>query len=144
NIVVNPSSIEIASRDKVKTDKRDALKIATQLSTGRLRCVFVPTQEREEKRSMTRLRSNVLSLRHRVGQQFKSLLFTQGLIDMADDTAICEKWILKKLKEVVEAHYTKDFYYSLNQYAELWIHLTKQMKEIEAKLNLQAEEDKVL
>src|SRR6185312_10917405 len=41
NIVVNPSSIEIASRDKVKTDKRDALKIATQLSTGRLRCVFV-------------------------------------------------------------------------------------------------------
>ena len=145
NIVVNPSSIEIASRDKVKTDKRDALKIATQLSVGRLRGIFVPSKEREQKRSITRLRSNILSLRHRVGQQFKSLLFTQGLIDMADDTIICEKWISKKLKEVVvKAGYTKDFYYSLNQYAELWIHLTKQMKEIESRLNVQAEEDKAL
>jgi len=145
NIVVNPSSIEIASRDKVKTDKRDALKIATQLSAGRLRGVFVPTPEREEKRSITRLRSNILSLRHQVGQQFKSLLFTQGLIDMTDDTVICEKWISKKLKEVVvKTSYTKDFYYTINQYAELWIHLTKQIKEIELRLNIQAGEDKVL
>ena len=38
NIVVHPGSIEVASRDCVKTDKRDALKIATQLATGRLQC----------------------------------------------------------------------------------------------------------
>lgn len=145
NIVVNPSSIEIASRDKVKTDKRDALKIATQLSVGRLQGIFVPTKEREEKRSITRLRTNILSLRHRVGQQLKSLLFTKGLIDMEDDTVICEKWISKKLKEVVvKARYTEDFCYSLTQYAELWIHLTKQMKKIELRLDIQAKEDEAL
>jgi len=51
NIVVHPGSIEVASRDRVKTDKRDAFKIANQLAAGRLRGVFVPSQEREEKRS---------------------------------------------------------------------------------------------
>ena len=40
NIVVHAASIEIASRDRVKTDKRDSLKIATQLSTGRLRGIY--------------------------------------------------------------------------------------------------------
>ena len=50
---------------------------------------------------------------------------------MTDDTVICKKWKSAKLKEVVINCHTKDFYYSLNQYAELWIYLTKQMKEVE-------------
>src|SRR5204862_8124907 len=79
NKVVHPGSIEVASRNRVKTDKRDSLKIARQLSANRLRGIFVPSQEREEKRSLTRLRTNILKLRHQVGQQFKALLFTQGL-----------------------------------------------------------------
>ena len=37
NIVVNAASIEVASRDRVKTDKRDAVKIAKQLSSGFLK-----------------------------------------------------------------------------------------------------------
>lgn len=88
NIVIHPGSIEVASRDRVKTDKRDALKMATQLSVGRLRGIYVPTQEREEKRSVTRLRMSVSKLRHQVGQQFKALLFTQGLIESEDDTRL--------------------------------------------------------
>ena len=31
-IVVNPCSIEVSSRDRIKTDKRDSLKMATQLA----------------------------------------------------------------------------------------------------------------
>ena len=37
NIVVHPASIEVSSRDRVKTDKRDSLKIASQLSNGVLK-----------------------------------------------------------------------------------------------------------
>jgi transposase len=44
-IVVHAASIEVSSRDTVKTDKRDSLKIAQQLSAGRLRGVRVPTEE---------------------------------------------------------------------------------------------------
>ena len=40
--------------------------------------------------------------------------------------------------------YSKDFYYSLNQYAEEWIQLTERMKKVETKLKAQAEEDKKL
>src|ERR1700730_12874789 len=35
NIVVHPANIETGSRDCVKTDKRDSLKIAKQLADGR-------------------------------------------------------------------------------------------------------------
>ncbi len=47
NIVVHAASIEVSSRDRVKTDKRDAIKIAMQLSAGRLECIHsvdVPIQ----------------------------------------------------------------------------------------------------
>ncbi len=44
-IVLHPASIEVSSRDTVKTDKRDSLKIAQQLAAGRLQCVSVPTKE---------------------------------------------------------------------------------------------------
>lgn len=144
NIVIHPGSIEVASRDRVKTDKRDALKIATQLSAGRLRGIFVPSQEREEKRSVTRLRTNISKLRHQVGQQFKALLFTQGLIEAEDDTVLCPKWLSKKLCEVKQMGYSEDFFYSVNQYAEQWIQLTERMKVIKARLEVQANEENEL
>lgn len=144
NIVVHPGSIEVASRDRVKTDKRDALKIAKQLSVGRLRGIFIPSQEREEKRSVTRLRTNIAKLRHQVGQQLKSLLFTQGLIIGEDDTRLSSKWISKKLFEVKQQRYSEDFLYSLDQYAQQWLQLTKHMKEVEEKLEMQADAEKGL
>lgn len=144
NIVVHPGSIEVASRDRVKTDKRDALKIAKQLVAGRLRGIFVPSQEREEKRSITRLRSNIVCLRHQVGNQLKSLLFTQGLIDMEDDTVLSESWLSHKLCEVETSNHSKDFCYSVNQYAQQWIQLNRYMKEVERRLEVQANEDNIL
>jgi transposase len=133
NIVVHPGSIEVASRDRVKTDKRDAFKIAKQLSVGRLRGIYVPSQEREEKRSITRLRTNILKLKHQVGQQLKSLLFTQGLIEGEDDTRLCQKWLSKKLAEVEQEGYSNDFCYSVQQYAQQWLQLSDRMKEIESR-----------
>ncbi len=61
NYVIHPGSIEVASRDRVKTDKRDAKKIAIQLAAGRLKCIYIPTLEEEAKRSASRLRSNIVS-----------------------------------------------------------------------------------
>ncbi len=45
--VVYAASIEVSSRDVVKTDKRDSLKIAQQLVAGRLKSVRFPTPEEE-------------------------------------------------------------------------------------------------
>jgi transposase len=41
NLVVNAGSIEVASRDRVKTDRRDSLKLASLLECGRLRGIRV-------------------------------------------------------------------------------------------------------
>ena len=144
SIVIHPGSIEISARNRVKTDKRDALKIATQLSVHRLKGVFVPTLEREERRSVTRLRLNMVKLKHQVGAEFKSLLFTQGLISMDDDTILGQEWILKKLIEVEEKNYSEYFLYSLNQYAQQWSQLNTRLKEINKMIKRQAQEEKDL
>ena len=40
NMVVNAAGIEIAVGDRVKTDKRDSLKLATHLAGGRLKGIY--------------------------------------------------------------------------------------------------------
>lgn len=144
NIVVHPASIEVSSRDRVKTDKRDALKIATQLSAHRLRGIYVPSVEQEAKRNVTRLRAKFCRNRVRVGIQFKSLLFTQGLINGDDDTKICQTWITKKLLEIEEGNYPREFYYTASYYAEEWKSLTLKTKDIEKQLRIQSESEKEL
>ena len=144
NSVVHPASIEVSSRDRVKTDKRDAKKIAIQLAAGRLRGIFVPDEAQEAKRSTSRLRVHFWQHRTRVGQQLKSLLFTQGLIAISDETRICKKWIDQKLTEIEQGNYSRDFFYTVKQYAEEWQNLTQKMKEIEKQLQIQAEGDSAL
>ena len=141
NIIVNPSSIEISSRDRVKTDKRDALKIATQLSVQRLRGIYVPSIEQESKRHVTRLRSNIWKLNHQIGGRIKSLLFTQGLIKSDDKTRLTKKWLTEKLLEIKEKEYPDDLYYVVNQYVEEWLNLTEKIKKIEEQLKIQAKSE---
>lgn len=144
NIIIHPGSIEIASRDRVKTDKRDAKKIATQLAVGRLQCIYIPTLEQEAKRSMTRLRDNVVRLRHKVGQKFKSLLFTQGLIPGGDDTVICKTWLKKKLTEAKKTLPT-ELCYTLEYYAEQWLRFTDDLDKIKKDLlSMQSEKEQAL
>lgn len=79
-------------------------------------------------------------MRHRVGQEFKGLLFTYGLID-TDDTVFCQKWLEKKLTEVIVAGYSDDYCYSLEQYKQQWLLLNDRMKAVETKLVIQAGQD---
>lgn len=142
NIVVHPASIEISSRDRVKTDKRDALKIATQLSVQRLTGIYVPGSEQEAKRNVSRLRSTFWKSRQQVGARLKSLLFTQGLVEEDDKTRLSKQWLTQKLSEIEKEGYPNDFYYTVKIYKEEWDHLTDKIKEIEKHLKIQAEYEK--
>ena len=53
NIVINPASLEIAPKDKVKTDKRDSKKSAEQLAVGRLDGIYIPSKEEELRRLLS-------------------------------------------------------------------------------------------
>jgi transposase len=78
-IVVHPASIEVSSRDTVKTDKRDSLKIAQQLAAGRLRGVRVPNEEEEQRRLLTRTREQLMNKKRRVMVQIRMRLHYFGL-----------------------------------------------------------------
>ena len=87
NIVINAASIEIAANNKVKTDKRDAIKMALHLARGMLRGIRIPTPEQELARLLTRTRAQLIKERSRVGVQIKSKLMQFGAI-AADDMRV--------------------------------------------------------
>lgn len=60
NIMINPASLEVAAKDKVKTDKRDSKKLVLQLSTGRLSGIHIPTEKEEQARLITRTREQIV------------------------------------------------------------------------------------
>jgi len=141
NIVINAASIEISTRDRVKTDKRDALKIATQLSVGRLKGVYVPDKAQEERRSVTRLRAQAMKLRGQVGNQFKALLYQQGEIELSDDRVISKKWIDEKVSQIKNRGYGEDFIFTVEHYQKKWIQLNDEVKEIEKRMKEQKRSD---
>ena len=137
NIVVNPASIEISSRDVVKTDKRDSLKIATQLADGRLSSVYIPSVKREDKRHLTRLREQLVQHKLRVGNQIKSVLHLHGLIKPNTDYKICERW----LKNVLEMKMEKNCKFVVLQLCQTWRVFNFQIKNINKEIEQEVEED---
>ncbi|NMI07918.1 IS110 family transposase [Paenibacillus sp. SZ31] len=68
--VIAPSLIPSRPGDRVKTDRRDALKLAQLLRSGELQAVYVPTEADEALRDLVRAREdskeNLLRAKHRL------------------------------------------------------------------------------
>ena len=140
NLVVHAAGIEVATGDRVKTDKRDSLKIATQLEANRLEGIHVPSEEREEKRALTRLRDTIVEHRMTAANQIKALLHQHGLIPPTVKKKICPKWI-KSLKTLPMRDGIR---YALNHLVDMWEQLTIRIKEINTEMAQQAAEDNAL
>ena len=58
--------------DRVKTDKRDAIRLARRLAAGELKMVTVPSVEHEQLRDLVRcredIRGDLMRARHRLGK----------------------------------------------------------------------------
>jgi len=139
NIVVHAASIEV-SKDRVKTDKRDSLKIAAHLSHGKLTGINVPTVEREDFRSLTRLRDSFTREKTRFACKIKAILFQYGLMGPDDDKRVSLTWI-KKLSELET---TPGIKYAIQQHAEMWLTYDKKIKEIDVKVKEQAIQDQTI
>jgi transposase len=134
NIVVHPASIEICSRDRVKTDKRDSLKIATQLAAGRLRGIYIPDRQRECNRTITRLRHQLTKDKNRLSVQIKSLLFLHGLIRYDHTQTACPKWVKKLLK----MQFQPQVDFCIHRMAQRWLVLNDEIKALDHELAKQA------
>ena len=81
NRVVHAASIDVSSRDRVKTDKRDSMKIAVQLAAGRLTGIRVPAEAEELRRLLTRTRDQLIRSRTRMKNRIRMKLHQFGILD---------------------------------------------------------------
>jgi transposase len=71
-VVCAPGRSDRAPTDRVKTDKRDAIRLARRLAAGELTIVTVPSVEHEQLRDLVRcredIRGDLMRARHRLGK----------------------------------------------------------------------------
>ena len=77
--VVAPTLIPQRASDKVKTDRRDSLRLAELLRAGELTPVWVPDAEQEAIRDLVRCRNDVTGLRKQSQQQLLAFLLRHSL-----------------------------------------------------------------
>ncbi|GMA62167.1 IS110 family transposase [Alicyclobacillus fastidiosus] len=72
--VVAPSLIPVRQGDRVKTDKRDALRLAQLFRAGELVAVFVPNEKNESLRDLVRAREDAVEDRTRARHRLSKFL----------------------------------------------------------------------
>ncbi len=137
NIVINASSLEIATNDKVKTDRRDAKKMAVQLYSGRLKGIYIPTETEELSRLLSRHRENLIRARTKITLQIKSKLFQFGHLGPDDNPTASLKWIKGlQLKE-----FPTELKYVIEDLCDRWTSLTERLNLLKKELDEQAGKD---
>lgn len=76
--VVAPSLIPKGASDKVKTDKRDAVRLALTHRAGMLTAIRVPSPAEEAVRDLVRARGDLLDDRKRMQQRLNAILLRHG------------------------------------------------------------------
>lgn len=79
-VVVAPALIPVRPGDRVKTDRRDAEKLARLYRAGELTVIRVPTREEEAARDLVRAREDVLADRLRARHRLSKFLLRQGRV----------------------------------------------------------------
>jgi len=78
--VVAPSRIPVAHGDRVKTDRRDAQRLAVLHRAGDLTSVWVPDKTHEAMRDLTRARTDAMMQLMRARQQLLAFLLRHGRV----------------------------------------------------------------
>ena len=93
-VVAAPSKLERAPGDRVKTDRRDAERLARRLRSGELVAVRVPTDDQEAARDLVRAREHARGDLMRARHRLSKLLLRHGLLfDGAAWTLNHERWL---------------------------------------------------
>lgn len=136
NIVVHAAAIKVAANDRVKTDKRDSLKMAQQLWAGQLRGVRVPGIEEEYCRVVVRTREQLVRARRRVQVQIRMRLHQFGLVP----AGLCGVLSLKEARRIIES-IGGELRFCLERLCSVWGHLECELKRINRQLVEQARLD---
>lgn len=137
NIVVHAAAIEVAAHNRVKTDKRDAAKLAEQLEAKRLKAIHVPSEAQEHNRLLTRTRQQLVQERAAVKQQIRMKAHQFGLIAPDERREMSARFV----KELLTASPSAAFTIAVEAHWQIWQSLDTQITRLEAQLKKQANED---
>jgi transposase len=79
-IVAAPSLVPRKPGERIKTDRRDALKLAREFRSGNLTSVWVPDREQEAIRDLVRARADMKATDRRFRQRLNAFLLRNGRI----------------------------------------------------------------
>jgi transposase len=137
NIVVNAASIEVSSRDRVKTDKRDSEKIAMQLDKGNLEGIRIPTREQEASRVLHRTREQLVRKRSAVKAQIRMRFYQFGYRVAGPKEGLT----FRKVAEALNHPLATEVKIGIRSLVSIWRALNSEIKVIEKEQKRQAEQD---
>jgi transposase len=78
-MVVSPSMMPRRAGDRVKTDRRDGLKLARLARAGELEPIYVPEQKDEAMRDLVRAREDAVCMQRQARQRLQALLLRNDI-----------------------------------------------------------------
>lgn len=123
--VIAPSLIPVRPGDRIKTDRRDAKKLAKLYRAGELTCIHIPTQEEESARSLVRCRETMSKEIKQSKHYILKFLNLRGFIYRDGENWTQKHWrYLRSLKfdgadEIVWREYLCLLEYKLNRLDDL-------------------------
>lgn len=106
-------------------------KLSEQLSHGRLKSIYIPTEEEELLRLSIRPRGLIVKNRAQVTCQIKSKLYQFGYDKtLSDDKAATIEWVARIQ---LANHYPNELKEVLDYLCQDWLRLTNDLKELNKK-----------
>ncbi len=135
--VIAPSSIPRRSGDRIKTDRRDAEKLATLYAAGLLTAVDVPDEELEATRALVRCRAAMVTEVTRTKHRAVKFLQTRGFVyrDGTNWSQCFWLWLAKVELAAVDQTV-------LDAYVHLVHYLEAQITTLEAELKKEARKNR--
>lgn len=126
--VIAPALTPVRPGDRVKTDRRDAEKLARFHRAGELTEIRVPTNEEEAARDLVRVREDILEDRLRARHRLSKFLLRQGRV-YRETKAWCvahQGWLKTQRFEWAHLQQSFEAYMRANQEAEARLELLNQ------------------
>lgn len=137
NIIVNPADIPTKQKERRhKTDKVDSKKLARELSSNNLEGIYIPSEENESIRALSRLRRQTVKDQTRIKCRIKSLLHFVG-IEMPENNEL-KYWSGKFIKYLSELEFKhramkltlEELLESLRKQRQILVRVVKDLREI--------------
>lgn len=132
--VVAPAKTPRASSDRVKTDRRDAIKLADFLRSGHLTCIRVPTEAEEALRDLIRAREDIKIKETNSKRQLNSMMLRHGRIFRSGKSHWTKRhfdWIEAQEFDFEAAQEALNTYVGeVRRYAEMLDGLDKRIEEV--------------